>query len=161
LLILSTYPLYFSTFSGSVGSLRVTCHSFTIVAAVPVRLMKRDLLFIAEQMLSLLDDKRLEMVARSRGIKPKDEESCQAANRIRAQGRRERTRKADRRNRHPAFRQNAIGRWKGSPRRRPGLQSGHRRHRPQGKSGVRREGEGQAQKRIEPKPAAKALKKTA
>jgi ParB family chromosome partitioning protein len=34
--------------------------------------MKRDLLFIAEQMLPLLDDKRLEMVARSRGIKPKD-----------------------------------------------------------------------------------------
>ena len=52
-----------------------TCHSFTIVAAVPVRLMKRDLLFIAEQMLPLLDDKRLEMVARSRGIKPKDGES--------------------------------------------------------------------------------------
>jgi ParB family chromosome partitioning protein len=36
----------------------------TIVAAVPVRLMKRDLLF-AEQMLPLLDDKRQEMVARS------------------------------------------------------------------------------------------------
>ena len=52
-----------------------TCHSFTIVAAVPVRLMKRDLLFIAEQMLPLLDDKRLEMVTRSRGIKPKDGES--------------------------------------------------------------------------------------
>jgi ParB family chromosome partitioning protein len=48
----------------------------TIVAAVPVRLMKRDLLFIAEQMLPLLDDKRQEMVARSRGIKPKDGESA-------------------------------------------------------------------------------------
>jgi ParB family chromosome partitioning protein len=48
----------------------------TIVAAVPVRLMKRDLLFIAEQMLPLLDDKRLEMVARSRGIKPKEGESA-------------------------------------------------------------------------------------
>jgi ParB family chromosome partitioning protein len=48
----------------------------TIVAAVPVRLMKRDLLFIAEQMLPLLDDKRLEMVARSRGIRPKDGESA-------------------------------------------------------------------------------------
>ena len=47
----------------------------TIVAAVPVRLMKRDLLFIAEQMLPLLDDKRLEMVARSRDIKPKQGES--------------------------------------------------------------------------------------
>jgi ParB family chromosome partitioning protein len=48
----------------------------TIVAAVPVRLMKRDLLFIAEQMLPLLDDKRQEMVARSRGIKPKTGESA-------------------------------------------------------------------------------------
>jgi ParB family chromosome partitioning protein len=48
----------------------------TIVAAVPVRLMKRDLLFIAEQMLPLLDDKRQEMVARSRGIKPKEGESA-------------------------------------------------------------------------------------
>jgi ParB family chromosome partitioning protein len=48
----------------------------TIVAAVPVRLMKRDLLFIAEQMLLLLDDKRQEMVARSRGIKSKDGESA-------------------------------------------------------------------------------------
>jgi ParB family chromosome partitioning protein len=46
-----------------------------IVEAVPVRLMKRDLLFIAEQMLSLLDDKRLEIVARSRGIKAKDGEA--------------------------------------------------------------------------------------
>jgi ParB family chromosome partitioning protein len=32
------------------------------------------LLFIAEQMLPLLDDKRLEVVARNRGIKPKAEE---------------------------------------------------------------------------------------
>ena len=47
----------------------------TIAAAVPVRLMKRDFLFIAEQMLPLLDDKRMEMVARSRGIKPKEGES--------------------------------------------------------------------------------------
>jgi ParB family chromosome partitioning protein len=48
----------------------------TIATAVPVRLMKRDLLFIAEQMLPLLDDKRLEMVARNRGIKSKDGESA-------------------------------------------------------------------------------------
>jgi ParB family chromosome partitioning protein len=48
----------------------------TIAAAVPVRLMKRDLLFIAEQMLPLLDDKRQEMVAHSRGIKPKNGESA-------------------------------------------------------------------------------------
>jgi ParB family chromosome partitioning protein len=48
----------------------------TIVAAVSVRLMKRDLLFIAEHMLPLLDDKGQEMVARSRGIKPKEGESA-------------------------------------------------------------------------------------
>lgn len=48
----------------------------TIANAVPVRLMKRDLLFIAEQLLPLLDDKRLEMVARNRGIKPKESESA-------------------------------------------------------------------------------------
>jgi ParB family chromosome partitioning protein len=48
----------------------------TIVAAVPVRLMKRDFLFIAEQMFPLLDDKRLEMVARNRGIRAKEGESA-------------------------------------------------------------------------------------
>jgi len=47
-----------------------------IVAAVPVRLMKRDLLFIAEQMLPSLDERRLEVVARNRGIKPKEGESA-------------------------------------------------------------------------------------
>jgi ParB family chromosome partitioning protein len=46
----------------------------SIVAAVPVRLLKRDLLFIAEQLLPLLDDKRLEIVARSRSIKAKEGE---------------------------------------------------------------------------------------
>lgn len=38
--------------------------------------MKRDLLFITEQMLPLLHDKRLEMVTHSRGIKPKEGESA-------------------------------------------------------------------------------------
>jgi ParB family chromosome partitioning protein len=47
----------------------------SIVSAVPVRLMKRDLLFVAEQLLPLLDDKRLEMAARNRSIKAKDGES--------------------------------------------------------------------------------------
>jgi ParB family transcriptional regulator, chromosome partitioning protein len=46
----------------------------TIVAAVPVRLMKRDLLFIAEQLLPLLDDKRLEIVALNRGLRAKEGE---------------------------------------------------------------------------------------
>ena len=40
-----------------------------IVAAVPVRLMKRDLLFIAERVMPMLDERRLEVIARNRGIK--------------------------------------------------------------------------------------------
>jgi ParB family chromosome partitioning protein len=47
----------------------------SIVAAVPVRLMKRDLVFIVEQLLPLLDEKRLEIVARNRSIKAKDGEA--------------------------------------------------------------------------------------
>jgi len=46
-----------------------------IVSAVPVRLMKRDLLFIAEQLLTSLDEKRVEMVARNRSIRVKDGEA--------------------------------------------------------------------------------------
>jgi ParB family chromosome partitioning protein len=48
----------------------------SIVSAVPVHLMKRDLLFVAEQLLPLLDEKRLEMVARNRSIKAKEGESA-------------------------------------------------------------------------------------
>jgi len=40
-----------------------------IVAAVPVRLMKRDLLFLVERVATMLDERRLEVVARNRGIK--------------------------------------------------------------------------------------------
>ena len=40
-----------------------------IIAAVPVRLMKRDLLFIVERASTMLDERRLEVVARNRGIK--------------------------------------------------------------------------------------------
>ena len=47
-----------------------------IVSAVPVRLMKRDLLFIAEQLLPLLDEKRQEVAARNRSIKAKEGESA-------------------------------------------------------------------------------------
>lgn len=46
----------------------------SIVAAVPIQLMKRDLIFIAEQMLPLLEQKRLQMVARNRSIKAEDGE---------------------------------------------------------------------------------------
>ena len=40
-----------------------------ITAAVPVRLMKRDLLFVVERLASLLDENRLAIVARQHGIK--------------------------------------------------------------------------------------------
>lgn len=40
-----------------------------IVAAVPVRPIKRDLLFVVERSAALLDERRLEIVARQHGIK--------------------------------------------------------------------------------------------
>jgi ParB family chromosome partitioning protein len=40
-----------------------------ISAAVPVRLMKRDLLFVAERMVNLLDENRAEILAKQHGIK--------------------------------------------------------------------------------------------
>jgi ParB family transcriptional regulator, chromosome partitioning protein len=40
-----------------------------IIAAVPVRLMKRDLLFVAERLASLLDEKHLAIVAKQYGIR--------------------------------------------------------------------------------------------
>jgi ParB family transcriptional regulator, chromosome partitioning protein len=40
-----------------------------ISAAVPLRLMKRDLLFVIERLAALVDESRLEIVARHRGIK--------------------------------------------------------------------------------------------
>ena len=47
-----------------------------IAAAVPVRLMKRDLLFVVERLAGLVDERRLEIVARQHGIKrEKDSDS--------------------------------------------------------------------------------------
>ena len=46
-----------------------------IAAAVPVRLMKRDLLFVAERLAALVDERRLEIVARQRGIKREKDSS--------------------------------------------------------------------------------------
>jgi len=40
-------------------------------AAVPVRLMKRDLLFILEKQVSLMDERRIEALARQHGIRQK------------------------------------------------------------------------------------------
>src|SRR5581483_3283804 len=43
-------------------------------AAVPVRLMKRDLLFILEKLTSLMDENRLAILARQHGIRQKRDE---------------------------------------------------------------------------------------
>jgi ParB family transcriptional regulator, chromosome partitioning protein len=42
-----------------------------IGAAVPVRLLKRDLLFVIERLLSVMDESRVEMLARQHGIRQK------------------------------------------------------------------------------------------
>jgi ParB family transcriptional regulator, chromosome partitioning protein len=42
-----------------------------VSAAVPVRLMKRDLLFVIEKLVSLMEEQRLEMLARQHGIRQK------------------------------------------------------------------------------------------
>jgi ParB family chromosome partitioning protein len=42
-----------------------------VSAAVPVRLMKRDLLFILEKLVSLMEENRVEMLARQHGIRQK------------------------------------------------------------------------------------------
>ncbi|NUQ27777.1 MAG: hypothetical protein HOQ35_04580 [Acidobacteriaceae bacterium] len=42
-----------------------------IGSAVPVRLLKRDLLFVVEKLVSTLDDSRVEMLARQHGIRQK------------------------------------------------------------------------------------------
>ena len=47
-----------------------------IIAAVPVRLMKRDLLFVTERLAAVLDENRLAVIARQHGIKKaKDSDS--------------------------------------------------------------------------------------
>ena len=45
-----------------------------IGCAVPVRLMKRDLLFVTERLVSLMEENRLEMLARQHGIRQKRED---------------------------------------------------------------------------------------
>ncbi|MBW4028089.1 MAG: chromosome partitioning protein ParB, partial [Acidobacteria bacterium] len=42
-----------------------------VSAAVPIRLMKRDLLFILERLVSVMDENRVEMLARQHGIRQK------------------------------------------------------------------------------------------
>jgi ParB family transcriptional regulator, chromosome partitioning protein len=50
----------------------------TIGAAVPVRLMKRDLLFILEKLVGIMDENRVEMLARQHGIRQKRDDGGMA-----------------------------------------------------------------------------------
>ncbi len=52
-------------FSNTIG-IRVLA---AIADAVPVRLMKRDLLFVTERLAGLVEERRLEIIARQHGIK--------------------------------------------------------------------------------------------
>jgi len=45
-----------------------------IAAAVPVRLLKRDLIFVLEKLVSVLDESRIETLARQHGIRQKRDE---------------------------------------------------------------------------------------
>jgi len=47
------------------------CVLSAVSAAVPVRLMKRDLLFVVEKLTGLMDENRLTMLARQHGIREK------------------------------------------------------------------------------------------
>jgi ParB family chromosome partitioning protein len=49
-----------------------------VSAAVPVRLMKRDLLFILEKLVALMDERRIETLARQHGIRQKRDDSGSA-----------------------------------------------------------------------------------
>jgi hypothetical protein len=107
--------------------------------------MKRDLLFVVEQLATLLDERRLEIVARQRGIK-KAKDSDSIGKLFTAY-----LRHAE---------ESALGgllveitiptrghqaeRRTGTPRSHHRVQGGRGRHQPQGQAGVRREGESQA-----------------
>jgi ParB family chromosome partitioning protein len=61
--------IVFSIAAFRVVRLRIIRTLAAIAEAVPVRLMKRDLLFVTERLASLLDENRLSIVARRYGIK--------------------------------------------------------------------------------------------
>jgi hypothetical protein len=61
---------------GAVVDVGIAVVLAAIAAAVPVRLMKRDLLFVTERLAGLVDERRLDIVARQRSIKrEKDSDS--------------------------------------------------------------------------------------
>ena len=53
-----------------------------IVAAVPVRLMKRDLLFVVERLAAFLDERRLAIVLRQTGISKAKSRSRQSLSKL-------------------------------------------------------------------------------
>ena len=115
-----------------------------ISAAVPVRLMKRDLLFVAERMAGLVDERRLEIVARQRGnLREKDSDSIAklfAAYLRRAEESALGSVLVE--TYHPAHRRPPADNA-GVERSHRFVQGGHRRHRREGQAGVRSEGQGE------------------
>ena len=125
--------------------------------------MKRDLLFVAERLAAMLDERRLAIVLRQHGIGKAKGPADTPAKLLAAF-----IRKAE---------ESMLGRMlvetvilhsaKHSERLRQAtqgsrriLQGGRGRHHRQGQAGVRREGQGEDHKKAAPKPPAKAVKKT-
>ena len=114
-----------------------------VVAAVPVRLMKRDLLFVVERLAALLDERRLEIVARQRGIKKaKDRLYREAVYGLLAPRRGRSVERFAGRD-HYSSRSQSAERRSGTPRRHHRIQGGRGRNHTQGQAGIRREGESQ------------------
>ena len=116
-----------------------------IADAVPVRLMKRDLLFVVERLAGLVEERRLEVVARQHGIK-REKDSDSIAKLFATYLRRAEESvlgsvlvELD----HPAHRRPPAD-DAGVERSRRAVQGGHRRHRCEGQAGIRGEGQGES-----------------
>jgi ParB family chromosome partitioning protein len=116
-----------------------------IVDAVPVRLMKRDLLFVVEHLAAMLDERRLAIVLRQHGIGKAKATAADAPAKLLAAF----IRKAD---------ESTLGHLlveivilasrlrQGAQRSRRTVQGGRERHHRQGQAGVRRKGQGKGYK---------------
>ena len=130
-----------------------------IGSAVPVRLMKRDLLFVIEKLVGTLDESRVETLARQHGIRQKRDDGGLAKTFAAF------LRRADEGTLSRLLVESSIplAATRGNPSTHPqgccySLQSGYRCHRRQGETGIRREGESEEDTAA---PYPKAAKKAA
>jgi len=114
-----------------------------VSAAVAVRLLKHDLLFVIEKLISVMDENRVEMLARRHGIGQKRDDGGIGKTPTAF------VRRADEGTLSRLLVEACIllASSRGNPHRDPQgscrcLQGGHRSHRPQGEAQVLREGEG-------------------